>query len=93
MRLEFSKVGSTLKLNRDVILIVEDELVENGIDRVLERIASLRSHMDIRLNSIDDRLRSFEMWQSAKCASITIALLVVHELGFGGTSGFSELFQ
>ena len=45
-----------MKPNHDVILIVEDELVENGFDRVLKRIAPLHSHMDIRFNSIVVRL-------------------------------------
>ena len=75
-------------------LLVVDEMVDNGFDRMLERIndleskmqdniASLRSDMEVRFDTIDDRFKTMEMWLPIKSAFFTLALLAAAVAIFG----------
>ncbi len=71
-------------------LLVVDEMVDNGIDRVLGSIESLRSEMDVRFNAIDKRfntidnqLKTIEAWVPTKSVIITLAILAAAFAIFG----------
>ena len=78
-------------------LIVVDEMVDHGIDRVLKSIADLESKMnarfdvmDERFNAMDERfkvikdhLKTIEDWIPVKIGFITIALIAAYAAIFG----------
>ena len=64
-------------------MMVVDEMVDHGIDRVLKSIADLESKMDARLNVIEDRLKTIEDWLPYKSALLMIAVVAAYVAIFG----------
>ncbi|MCY4130111.1 MAG: hypothetical protein OXG15_12830 [Gammaproteobacteria bacterium] len=78
-------------------LIVVDEMVDHGIDRVLKSIADLESKMNARFDVMDERfnvmderfkvikdhLKTIEDWIPVKIGFITIALIAAYAAIFG----------
>ena len=78
-------------------MMVVDEMVDHGIDRVLKSIADLESKMNARFDVIDERfdvinerfkviddhLKTIEVWIPVKIGFITIALIAAYAAIFG----------
>ena len=78
-------------------MMVVDEMVDHGIDRVLKSIADLESKLDARFDVIDERfnviderfkvvddhLKTIEDWIPVKIGFITIALIAAYAAIFG----------
>ena len=74
----------------DGTLMVVDEMVDHGIDRVLKSIADLESKMnsrfdvvDERFKVIDDHLKTIEDWLPYKSALLMIAVVAAYAAIFG----------